>query len=521
MTIWRAACCAALICLHAVWAASPANAQDITLQSRDGSIEITGTLLGFDGEFYRVDTEFGELTVDGSGVNCDGVGCPSLTDYVAEMRISGSSTLGRVMMPALVEAFARRNGLTATRTTQDDTHFIYTLRNADTGRDVGRFHFRVTNTDEGFADLLAGEADMVMALRAVRKTEATRAREAGLGDLTLSNRSTVLALDALVPVVSPGNPVDQITLSDLLSILTGRETNWAAFGGPDAPITVHLRDAGSGLAQGMEDKLLAPVDAQIGPAVRHTSNDALATAVARDPFGLGVASFAEVGDAKPLPLAGRCGFALTAARRSIKTEDYPLTTQAFLYIPARRLPALARDFLRYTRSEAAQIVIRRAGFVDQSPERVPTEIQGNRLANAITVAEGADGLGELQRLVTRMMPMQRLTTSFRFEPGSSRLDAQSRSNVLQLAQALEAGDYDGQTLLFVGFSDGQGPASANLNIARKRAEAVRIAVELAAETADFDRTKLASDAFGEAMPMACDDTVWGREANRRVEVWVR
>ena len=29
-----------------------------------------------------------------------------------------------------------------------------------------------------------------------------------------------------------------------------------------------------------------------------------------------------------------------------------------------------------------------------------------------------------------------------------------------------------------------------------------------------------ADAFGEAMPMACDDTVWGRGANRRVEVWL-
>jgi len=29
------------------------------------------------------------------------------------------------------------------------------------------------------------------------------------------------------------------------------------------------------------------------------------------------------------------------------------------------------------------------------------------------------------------------------------------------------------------------------------------------------------DAFGETMPMACDDSDWGRQVNRRVEVWVR
>lgn len=117
--------------------------------------------------------------------------------------------------------------------------------------------------------------------------------------------------------------------------------------------------------------------------------------------------------------------------------------------------------------------------------------------------------------------MARLTTSFRFESGSIRLDAQSRSNVQQLARALEVGRYDARQVTFVGFSDGDGPASANRDIALKRADAVRRAVKQAAETANFDRVVLDVDAFGEALPMACDDSAWGRQANRRVEVWVR
>ena len=63
----------------------PLQAQDVTLTSPDGSVEISGTLMGFDGEFYRVETRFGELTIDGSGVSCDGPGCPNLLDFVAEV----------------------------------------------------------------------------------------------------------------------------------------------------------------------------------------------------------------------------------------------------------------------------------------------------------------------------------------------------------------------------------------------------------------------------------------------------
>ncbi|NVK59443.1 MAG: substrate-binding domain-containing protein [Rhodobacteraceae bacterium] len=516
MQAFRAAVFAALFITG-----TPLLAQDITLRSRDGGIELNGTLLGFDGEFYRVETRYGELTVDSSGVLCDGVGCPSLTDFVAEMRVSGSATIGDVLMPALIEGFALRNGLEAERLQLGDTSFRYELTDPAEDRVVGRFDFRISSTDAGFADLLADEADIVMALREIRDNEEALASEAGLGDLSHPNRSRVLALDAMIPVVAANNPVNALSLSDLARILSGRLSNWRELGGPDAPVVLHLRNAESGLSQGIEDRLLRPSGLELdGEIIRHAGNAALAEAVAGDPFGIGLASYSEIGNTKPLYITGSCGFQLRGRRAEIKTEDYPLTAPMFLYLPARRLPALARDFLAFTRSAPAQIVIRRAGFVDQAPEELALNLQGDRLANAIAVAEGEGGLALLQHMVTALAPMRRLTTSFRFEPGSVRLDAQSRSNVQQLARSLEAGEYDGRELVFVGFSDGQGDADANLEIARKRADAVRTAVEQAAEAADLDRIGMATEAFGEAMPMACDDTVWGRQVNRRVEVWV-
>ena len=519
MAVFRAVIFTALFFLYT---ASVASAQDVTLNSRDGSISLSGTLLGFDGEFYRVQTRFGKLTVDGSGVTCTGVGCPSLMDFVAKVRISGSASLGRVLMPALLEGFARRGRLIVGRSGEIDGEFSYELHNPETGKLVGRFVFSVTNTDQGFSDLLDDEADIVMALREIRSEEVGLARAAGLGDLTLPNRSRVLALDAMVPVVAFGNPIDALSMNQLVEVLSGRIDNWRDLGGPDAPIMLHLRDGASGLVQGLEDRLLTPTgQALVKDAQRHASNPDLVRAVARDPFGLGIASHADMGNTKPLVLTGTCGFQLRATRRSIKTEDYPLTAPMFLYIPARRLPKLGREFLSYTHSAPAQIVIRRAGFVDQAPEEIPRDLQGDRLANAIMAAEGDTGLLALQKMTQVLAPMRRLTTTFRFEAGSARLDAQSRSNVVQLARALEAGIYDGRQMIFVGFSDGVGSAAANLDIARRRAVAVREAVESTAETADLERIEIGAEAFGEAMPMACDDTEWGRQVNRRVEVWVR
>lgn len=156
---------AAVLAAFFLFTALPAMAQDVTLTSRDGKVELSGMLLGYDGEFYRLRTQYGELTVDGSGVDCEGPGCPDLQHFVAEIQMSGSATMGAVLMPALIDAFAQRDNYDVTREDIDATHFTLSLTRSETGVVAARFGFSATNTDEGFADLLADDADVVMALR--------------------------------------------------------------------------------------------------------------------------------------------------------------------------------------------------------------------------------------------------------------------------------------------------------------------------------------------------------------------
>ncbi|MEM6886647.1 MAG: phosphate ABC transporter substrate-binding/OmpA family protein [Pseudomonadota bacterium] len=519
MSIIRAALCAALSIFSL---AGLVHAQDVTLSARDGQIEIHGTLLGFDGEFYRIDTDYGELTVDGSGVLCAGPGCPNLQNYVAQVALSGADTIGRLLLPALLQGFAQRNGYRMDFKQTDATHLLITLTERATNKKAAEFSIRLTNTDEGFADLLANEADIVLARREIRPEEHRRAAEAGMGDMSGNNRSRVLALDALVPIVAPGNPVRFIDPQDLARVFAGEIVNWQRLGGPDAPIALHMLGAESGLAQAMDDLLMAPADLFLAPqVVQHVRGQELTLAVANDPFALGLASFSDVGNGQALALRGVCGRVLRATRRTIKTEDYPLTAPMFLYLPARRLPKVAREFLNFARGPLAQITVRRAGLVDQATEEIPPAVQGDRFANAILAADAETDLAKIQVMTGYLTDMRRLSLAFRFEAGTARLDAQSRSNVQYLARALEQGRYDGRALHFVGFSDGDGSSETNQEIALERAEAVRLAVRDTAETADFDQIVMEARAYGEAMPLACDENAWGRQTNRRVEVWVR
>jgi phosphate transport system substrate-binding protein len=497
-------------------------AQDVTLTSRDGSVEIVGSLLGYDGEFYRVDSVYGVLTIDGTGVLCAGPGCPDLGSFVANIAISGASTIGNNLMPTLIDAFAAQQDYDVERVVVSDREYTYILSEEDSDRIAARFSIRINSSDEGFADMLSEVADITMSLREVLPDEVTFGQEAGLGLFSSPRQNRVIALDALVPVVSPRNPVAEISPDDLSRIFSREITNWQDLDGLDAPIILHSRNKGSGVTNVFLEKIILPSGRSLATDMTlHASNADLVDAVGHDPFAIGLTTLSELGNTRPLTLVGGCGFKANAVPEALKSEDYPLTAPLFLYLKGRRLPAVGREFMRFTQSPAAQIAVLRAGFVDQAIARTPLNRQGNRLANAIRNAGEEVPLTEIQRLVSTLDGARRLSVTFRFRDGSKELDAQSRSNVLLLARALETGTIGAGELTFVGFSDGLGVAEANQRLSRERASSVRTAVLNEAATADPSRVSLKVEGFGEAMPMACDDSEWGRQINRRVEVWSR
>ena len=506
-----------LLLTHAL----PASAQDVALRSHDGSVELSGTLIGFDGEFYRVDSIYGPLTISAEGVSCRGPGCPDLENYVAEVRFQGAVAITEQLFPALIERFARSRGFTLRRQVLDETQSAFAMIRED-GTVAGRFFVTGTTTDAGLTALLARETDIALAMRQPDAGEQVAAQQADQGDLSMVARSRILGIDALVPLVAASNPLDAVSLEDLAHIFAGEVTNWQDLGGPDAAISLHLMAAETGHAQDVVSRVLTPFNVAPSPTItRYRSAADLADAVALDAFAIGIGSFSEVGNARLVPLRGQCGFVQHATSNGLKAEDYPLTAPMFLYLPVRRMPQLGRDFLAFFESQEADRVIRRLGFVNQAITAQPLAAQGERLSNAVITAGDEVDLEDLQDMVAAMAGVDRLSPTFRFGDGTAELDAQSLGSVARLARAIERGDYDGRELVFVGFSDGQGSASANLRLARGRAEAVRLAVIAAASSGDLNRVRLRVDAYGEALPMACDDTAAGRAVNRRVEVWLR
>lgn len=476
--------------------AETAFAQDITLVAREGNIVLTGTLQGYDGEFYRIDTSYGMLTVDGQGVICEGPACPDMTAPKAVIRIVGAPDAGLALLPGLFERFAAGRGLVYEPA--PDEGFAAVIRDPSSRKELAAISFQPMSPDLATAALTDGMAELMVSSRAGHPFGAR-----------------ALALDALVPIVAPDNPTPEVSTTDLAAVLSGEARNWARIGGPDMPIILHALQPDTDLQLALSERLGAPVAADI----LHPDLAALAAAVARDPWAIAITGRAEVGAAKLLSLTDSCGFPLLPNPLAVKAEDYPLALPVFLLTPQRRLPLMAREFLEFLATPAAQSVVAAAGYVDRSTARLPMTTDGLRLINAIQGAGDDITLADLKRLVNLMDGADRLSLTFRFEDGASSLDAQSQDNLADLARLISAGQFRNERLILAGFSDGSGTAPANLALSVERA--ARVVQELAAIAPDLPATALPEvEGFGEALPMACDTTPTGRYLNRRVELWL-
>ncbi len=501
--------------------ATPVFAQTVTLKSADGSVTLSGELLGYDGEFYRLKTIYGEMVLNALTVTCQGLSCPDPGQYAADITISGARDIGARLLPRLLEDFAFVSGETALRVDHGTAGWTYFISDA-AQVPVARIQTDLTNTAAGFDALLHEKADFVLATRKATEEESRAILDAGLGDLSNPYRKQILALDGLIFVVSKQNPVSAITLGQAADIFSGKIVNWSALGGIDAPIERFVRNIGSDFLVDFQATVFADRDDSIltFDAVFNT-NDALSDAVANNPFAIGATTFSALRNAKPLAVQGECGIRTRPSVFALQSEDYPLTRRLYLYSAKRRHPVFARALLAWFETEAGQQAVGHDGYVSLYPKAIPLSDQQDRLSNAVLAAGGDIDLDQVQGFVRNFIGAARLSTTFRFFDNSTEMDSRSERNIVELARRIEQGDFDGHELIVAGFSDMQGGAEGNRRISRQRAEQVAARIRKAASRADLARLKIRVLGLGEVSPLACDDTALGRFTNRRVEVWVK
>lgn len=497
--------------------ASAAN--EVEISSPDETIRVTGKLVGFDGTSYTIQTSLGNLSFGVGDVVCTGEACPYIKPPTSEFAVAGAGPMAVGLAPRIIGAYA--NHLTARLGLSDGSEGrLYQITDAEDD-DLARIELVASSSSSGLAALLQGDSSLALSSRPARPAEVRAFEASGLGDIRGSSQEHVLALDGLVIITAPGNPLRAITQENIARVFAGEITNWADLGGTDAPIRVYARAPNSGSGEEFAQSLLAPRGLELQRNAIIVGSDAeIASIVAKDPFGIGFTRFAHQSTAKPLAIEGVCGLQTAPSKFTILTEEYPLTQRLYLYNTAREEPLHVEGLVKFALSEPGQKAVQDAGFINQNIAKATVDTQGLRFASAIVANRSAAELPELKRMVAEMISAERLSTTFRFLAGSSQLDTRAQSDLGRLTSALNKAENAGKVVMLMGFSDSIGDPFLNKQLSERRAVQIRDAL-LEADPGLADKVRFEVSGYGEVSPLGCNETEEGRLINRRVEVWLK
>jgi phosphate transport system substrate-binding protein len=500
--------------------AGAAGAQEITLKAINGSASITGELKAIEDGHYLIETRVGLLRIRVSDVLCEGDAC-SGTSPTQAVRVAGDTTVGESLFPLLLQGFASTDGGIAEEETSLTGELTLRLvAQEGFGDDMGTFSMRSTGSDGAFRALLERSAEIGLSARRILPAEARALRDAGAGNMIDFSQEHVIAVDNLSVMVHQDNPVKSLSMEDLDGIYSGRITNWNAVGGPDAEIRVYGRAPETSTAQSFEATIFAESGRSAKPGIEIVEADtAMASAIAADPTGIGYLSFAFQQGGRPVAISGSCGIAVTPDRFLAKTEEYPIQRRVYLYNRGDMQSPSARNLLDYATSDASDEFISRSGFIDLGIMRRPMNEAGGRIENVIRATEDLSELGPMREVLLDMIDYDRLSTTFRFASGSSRMDGKAMADLERLVAYLQQ-QPQGTEVAIVGFTDSDGAFGANRDLSLGRAQ------QVAAEIAEYGGNRLSNIAFtakgyGELAPATCNDRLEGKRINRRVEVWIR
>jgi len=247
----------------------------------------------------------------------------------SKLVIRGSNTLGEELAPRLIAEYKKTHA-----DLEFDTEFKGTVY--------------------GVGALMAERCDLAAASRELTTNELAMAK-----DREIEFNDYVVGMYSVAVIVNGGNGVTSLSKAQVRDIFTGTTTNWKDVGGPDAPITIYIRDQLSGTHLGFQELAMEkkPYSLNVKPL---TSYEAIVEAVAKEPNSIGFSSIELAG--KP----GIKGVTIDGAAPALETVEkgkYPYARTLRLYTSKKKETAAAKEFAEFVRSTAGQKILVEVGFV--------------------------------------------------------------------------------------------------------------------------------------------------------------
>ena len=269
-------------------------------------------------------------------VCCLFTGCPSSEHTTTspagskpKLAIRGSNTLGEELAPRLIAEYKK------THTDLDfDTEFKGTVY--------------------GVGALMAERCDLAAASRELTTNELALAK-----DRRIEFNDYVIGSYSVAVVVNAGSGVANLSRDQVRDIFTGSIQNWKDVGGPDAPITLCIRDQLSGTHLGFQELAMEKKAYPIGVKT-FTSYEGIVQAVAKEPNCIGFSSIELA--ANP----GVKGVSIDGTAPSFEAVEkgkYPYARTLRFYTDKQKEPAAAKAFAQFVQSAAGQKILVEVGFV--------------------------------------------------------------------------------------------------------------------------------------------------------------
>lgn len=337
-----------------------------------------------------------------------------------------------------------------------------------------------SSESEGIRALLDGRVQAAASTRPARHSEEEQAKELGF-KLNHPDARHIVAVDMVAVSVHASNPTDSLTYDQIIGIFCTRSIdNWSFLGLDDIPIRVLSRDASSGTRALFEDFFCGP------KGIHHRAEvvdvEDMARIVKEDPGAITFISMTEnVGKVLGLrPDAS--GPPVRPSQQNIIRGSYPLYHDLYLF--TQGTPASdTRAFIEWISSPGGQEVVDEQRFV-------PLFLRPQRLDDTRPLRE-----------------------TIHFEPGEAAPNQRSAARLQLLVDELRdrAGEY--RHVVLEGFTDVQEPLP--LELSKARAEAVRDLLQDELPALYFEIIPR-----GARDPIAPNDTPYGRQRNRRVQIYL-
>jgi phosphate transport system substrate-binding protein len=205
---------------------------------------------------------------------------------------------------------------------------------------------------EGIKALIDKSTDIANSSRQIKKAEVDLAKSRNVTPV-----ETVVAIDAIVPIVNTKNPVNTLTVDQLSQIYQGKITNWKEVGGENLEIVMISRDSSSGTYEAWGELVLK--GAKVSPRAQlQASNGAIVQAVSKNKYAIGYIGLGYLDDTvKDLTVNG-----VKASEKTALSKEYPVSRFLYMYTNGEPKGKTAK-YIQFVLSPAGQKLVKTEGFV--------------------------------------------------------------------------------------------------------------------------------------------------------------